>query len=77
MPIVERIQCLCNSIREGEMRLTVKNQKGKEMIKRDIANCRVRIARLKAGLPEGGMVWHDGEWRYEFERQSHNRKGTK
>lgn len=61
-----RIQQLRVGIREGEMRLMDKKQTGKEAIRRAISNNQVRIQRLEAGLPEGGMVYQNGMWEYEF-----------
>lgn len=63
-----RIDILQLAIREGEGRLASKSQTGKEAIRRTIANAKIRIERLKKGLPEGEMIFKEGRWMYEYEK---------
>ena len=62
-----RITALRLGIRDGEMRLTIKAQTGKEAIRRAIANSKTRIERLEKGLDEGTMVFVGNQWVYEYE----------
>ena len=63
-----RIARLENSLREGEARM--RNPKTRNIgVERSVKNTKTRIARLSAGLDEGGMMWDESQnrWRYKHE----------
>lgn len=63
-----KIARLENSLREGEARM--RNPKTRNAgVERSVADTKIRISRLRAGLDEGLMMWDESQnrWRYEHE----------